>query len=102
MNKNKIISLLEQIDSASIVIVNDSPMLQWVDVSDPIGDPENEVLYVNWHDDEGNKCVIKFTEAGLNEAVIDGYIVRLQDHEGDDCAISLLKIEGKDVENDWK
>ena len=89
----KVKNLLETIKNAAVVIVDNSPYLHSVCPEEFIGDPENEVLLINWHDDEGLEYKAIFTEKNLSEAKIFGNQIFLKDKEEYDCEIRLFNLE---------
>lgn len=100
MNTTKIQFLLGKIEAAGVLTVDDSPLLHSVDISDPIGEDDNEIVFANWHDDDGNEFQVKFTESGLNDAVVKNNIIKLIDHEGELSVIALFDIIPKNIEQD--
>ena len=84
--------ILNVIGSADVVVVADSPYLHSVQTDDATGDPDNEVLRANWHDAEGLEFEVKFTEAGLLQAQIEGHVVIAEDHEGQETKIELFRL----------
>lgn len=102
MNTKKIDSLLEQIETADLVQVADSPLLHSVNVDGLATDTEsNEILMMKWSDDEGLEFMVKFTESNLNNANVIGNKIRLSDHEGEDSIITLFSLTPMKVKLDW-
>ena len=102
MNIKKIENLLTQIEKSDVVQVDDSPYLHSVEVDGLVGGiPDNEVLMINWHDDEGQEFMVKFTEEGLDGANFRNNLISLEDHEGEPCMIRLFNLTDKVVVKDW-
>lgn len=94
MNKNKVVSLYNQIKSADrIVNVNNHEVMEAdITSSEITGDPENEVFYIHWEDANGLEFGVEITEDGLNQATINKYgEIVLIDNEGDEIEIRLYK-----------
>jgi DNA-directed RNA polymerase subunit M/transcription elongation factor TFIIS len=91
-NAMKVKRILDAINSADVMVVADSPYLHSVQTESPQGDPDNEVLRANWHDAEGLEFEVKFTEAGLFQARIEGHAVIATDHEGEETKIELFRL----------
>lgn len=96
MNQEKIKSILAAIQSAESVFLDDAPHVGFT-ISDVTGEPDNEVLMLYWHDDEGLEYSVKFTEEGLSAASIDGNSISANDHEGNDSLISLYDLTPKAI-----
>lgn len=103
MNIKKIKSLLDQIEKAEVVTIDDSPYLHSVEVnSDVSGDTDNEILRLNWHDAEGQEFDVKFIEQNLNRANFSNNQIYLCDHEGDPCVISLYNLTPEPIVKNWE
>ena len=89
--------ILETVNSADVVVVADSPYLHGVETETPTGDPDNEVLWINWHDAEGLEYEVKFTEEGLVHARLEGHTILARDHEGEDTKIELFRLAPMEV-----
>ena len=74
---------------------NDSDRLE---ISTPMGDPENEVLLCEY-EEEGLCWSFKFTEHNLSEAKLDRFRIRLRDHEGTRVKMFLLKFQRIPIKN---
>ena len=105
MNKTKIESLLRQIEDADNVgfQFHDGIGLAYcaTGVSKLTGEPDNEVLSLEWLDKDHQMFIAKFTERGLDDARISGGIITLEDHEGDTAQISLFVIEPLPIVTVW-
>jgi hypothetical protein len=93
MKMEKVKLLLELIDTAAVITCNDSPYLHSVQSSEVTGDPDNQVLRINWHDDESLEYAVIFTEGGLDQAEIKGEAMHLPDHEGEPSEIRLYALK---------
>lgn len=90
---SKIESLLNLFDKAQVITIDDSPYLHSVSVAEINGQPDNEVVYANWHDEEYEYSV-KFTEEGLNSAkLLPSGILILPDHEGNECSVAFYSLQ---------
>ena len=101
MNIKKIESLLNQIENAAMLMVDDSPYLHSVSVSEIEERDTNEVLYMNWHDDEGQEYSVTITERGLSDAIVTGNKITLEDHEGYETIICLYDIVPEPIVTVW-
>lgn len=103
MNLEKIDSLIKQIEDSDIVVVDDSPYLYSVTVhGNAEGIEDEEILMLNWYDDEGQEFVVKFTEGNLDKANFKNNRILLCDHEGENCVISLYDLEKNPVVKNWE
>lgn len=84
--------ILETVKAADVVVVADSPYLHDVESETPTGNPDNGVLRANWHDAEGLEYEVKFTEAGLAQARVEGHTIIAEDHEGQEARIELFRL----------
>jgi hypothetical protein len=106
MNMNKITSLFAQIKSADRIVNvdNDESLVMDITSSEITGEPENEVFYFHWEDDDddGFEFGVSITEEGLDKATINkhGEIV-LIDNEGDEITIRLYKYNLILPEENW-
>ena len=102
MNIKKIENLLTQIEKADVVVADDSPYLHSVNVDSLVtGLKYNEILEINWHDDEGQEFSVKVTEEGLDGANFRNNILSAEDSEGDICTIRLYTLADKVIVKDW-
>jgi hypothetical protein len=46
--------------------------------------PENEFMYLSWHNDSGNAMYAKFTEGDNPWVDVEGAVMYLWDHDGDE------------------
>jgi hypothetical protein len=91
MNTNKILGLF---DKYRVVIVKEDELVTIVSPSDVIGESDNEVLYLGWFGEDGEEYSIKFSEGGLDGAIINdnGNLV-MEDTEGDSIEIEFQVIK---------
>jgi hypothetical protein len=66
------------------------------------GIEDEEILMLNWFDDEGQEFVVKFTEGNLDKANFKDNQILLCDSEGNNCVISLYNLEKKPVVKSWE
>jgi hypothetical protein len=103
MNLDQIDDIAQQIEDSPIVVVDDSPMLHSVTVyGNAEGIEDEEILMLNWFDDEGQEFVVKFTEGNLDKANFKDNQILLCDSEGNNCVISLYNLEKKPVVKSWE
>lgn len=92
MNTSKIANILHLFDSYRPYVVNESVTPDIVNIADALDEPDNEVVYLGWEDDDGFEYRLKFTENGLSNAVIkDGNLVMMDDDEGDEITIAFME-----------
>ena len=96
MNTNKILGLFDKY-RVVIVKINGVVKDQLVNISDPsdvIGESDNEVLYLGWLDKDVYEYNAKFSEGGLDGAIINdnGNLV-MKDIEGDSIEIEFQVIK---------
>lgn len=104
-NELKAIKILDLIKTADMVFVVYNKNIQYaispnnVSISEIIGDDDNEVLCLRYEAEEGD-YVFKFTELGLIYSSFDenSKELVLNDHEGDEVKISLIKYVPIDFE----
>jgi hypothetical protein len=102
INKDKVNSLLTQIEQADVIVCDDSPYLHSVNVLGLVeGGPDNEILQINWHDDEGLEYLVMFTEENLDNANFVDNVIKLNDLEGNSCQIKLYSLEQNPVIKNW-
>ena len=99
MNKNKIDKILGLFDKYRVVIVKvngveKDELVTIASPSDVIGESDNEVLYLGWFDEDGDEYNTKFSEGGLDGAIINdnGNLV-MEDTEGDSIEIEFQVIK---------
>lgn len=80
------LALLAQADS----VVANSPMLSEWNASEPIGNPNNEVVFFTWEDADGTYS-LTLTEGGIQAGQWKGQSFFCEDHEGDEVQISLYR-----------
>ena len=92
INANKVRNILNLIHSGNndVYIVNEDAYADIVSESAITNDGDNEVLYLGWQI-HGNDYRIKFTEDGLNEAVIEDGDLVIEDTDGDSIKLMLYQ-----------
>ena len=92
INANKVRNILNLIHSGNndVYIVNEDAYADIVSESAITNDGDNEVLYLGWQI-HGNDYRIKFTEDGLNEAVIEDVDLVIEDTDGDSIKLMLYQ-----------
>ena len=99
MNRNKIKSLLQQLESADEVQLDDCPPVTVVING---GTGEQSAVYLAWADDDGYDLEESFTEKALDEAIIDGNRIRLVGSVCKEiCELRLFKKVPSLVNTDW-
>ena len=95
--KEKVNYLVQRIMNADVFrIVGDSPLLQSLEWDgEAIGDPDNQVVYISWHDAEGQQFAVILTEKGLSEAHVEDDLIVLEDHEGEEVTIILYDLTAR-------
>ena len=92
MNTNKILGLFDKYRAVIVKadgVVQDE-LVTFTSSSDVIGESDNEVLYVEY----GDEYSIKFSESGLNGAIINVYgNLVMEDTEGDSIQIEFQEIK---------
>ena len=95
MNKNKIRTILNLFRNYQVSLHKN--YFFYIDnvnvsLSNTNGHPDNEVVYLKYEGDNGEKCRVKFDEAGLSNArVKDGNLI-IEDTEGDEIEITFNKL----------
>ncbi len=72
---------LSLLSSADAVRVDGGPLLDSWDLSDPAGDPENEVVCFSWEDQEYH-YIEKITEEDIENGSFDGTKFSCQGEDG--------------------
>jgi len=92
INANKVRNILNLIHSGNndVYIVNEDAYADIVSESPITNDGDNEVLYLGWQI-HGNDYRIKFTEDGLNDAVIEDGDLVIEDTDGDSIKLMLYQ-----------
>jgi hypothetical protein len=96
MNTNKILGLFDKYRVVIVKVdgVEKDELVTIASPSDVIGESDNEVLYLGWFDEDGEEYSIKFSEGGLDGAIINdnGNLV-MEDTEGDSIEIEFQVIK---------
>jgi hypothetical protein len=103
MNTNKILGLFDKYRVVIVKVdgVEKDELLTIASSSDVIGESDNEVLYVEY----GDEYSTKFSESGLNGAIINVYgNLVMEDTEGDSIEFEFQEIKSihlvkEDIEN---
>jgi hypothetical protein len=90
INATKVRNILNLIANCEVYIVNEDVCAEIVNESHVINDADNEVLYLGW-ENYGNDYRIKFTEEGLNNAIVENGNLIIADNEGDIIKLMLYK-----------
>ena len=92
MNTEKISCLLDAINNAPLVQVDASQFDVNISFSNPIGQPDNEIICFTWEDEDGLGFIAKITEDGLDKAICseDG-VIQCHDSEGELTIIQLCE-----------
>ena len=79
---------------AQAVSIDNGPLLTSWDTSEVTGDPDNQIVHFSWSDDDGSEYSAIFTEGGISNATVaeDGTL-HCEDHEGEQCTISLYTLQ---------
>jgi hypothetical protein len=102
INTDKVNSLLNQIEASDAILCDDSPYLPSVDVASLVtGVPDNEILEINWHDDEGQEYKVVYTEKNLNYANFVENVINLCDKNGELSSITLYTFEKNELIKNW-
>ncbi|VWC75523.1 hypothetical protein BLA9940_04421 [Burkholderia aenigmatica] len=82
---------LAQLNSADALRTHESPLLTEWETSDVTGDPDNEVLRLNWEDQTGRYAVY-LTEDSIAPGQWRGNTFHCLDSEGDELRITLFRL----------
>jgi hypothetical protein len=93
MNTGKINNILALFDAYRVCIPNEDAIVTIVSKSDVVGEFDNEVLYLGWESEDGDEYCVKFSEDGLNGAVVSNGMLVMEDIEGDDIEIEFQEIK---------
>ena len=93
MNNEKVHKIFNLINSADVVVIDDSPLLQsWDNYPIIDDDAENEILYFNWTDGEYEYSET-ITQDDLNDAeIINANTIVIHKDTDDEIEISLYKL----------
>lgn len=72
----------------------DGAKVEKVQVSDVIGEGENQVVYLEWREDN-EVFNLKITEAGLADAQSAETVLELEDHEGEPVTLAFHSLPGR-------
>lgn len=101
INQFKIQQMLNLINGASAIIVGDSPFMftgSHVVFSEVNGDPENEVVYIVWEDDNDVLFNEALTEDDLLRATIVDGNIHIYESDNDVLIIKLFNVTPKFIE----
>jgi len=93
MNTGKINNILALFDNYRVCLRNEDAIATVVSKSDVVGEFDNEVLYLGWESEDGDEYCVKFSEDGLNGAVVSNGMLVMEDIEGDDIVIEFQEIK---------
>lgn len=95
IDKEKVNKLISYIVNCDVFeVVGESPWLhgvQWDGLA--TGEPDNQVMLINWFDAEGQEFSVILTEEGLQNATIEDNKIICKDHEGDEFEIAVYSTE---------
>ena len=87
----KVTNLVTQLrvaDQIEVVGETEKASMEWDDCC-ALGDPENQVVYLTWEDDDGYLSNTILTEQGLNDAKVSSNSIILNDYEGEEVHLRL-------------
>jgi len=93
MNTGKINNILALFDNYRVCLRSEDAIATIVSKSDVVGEFDNEVLYLGWESEDGDEYCVKFSEGGLNGAVVSNGMLVMEDIEGDDIEIEFQEIK---------
>jgi len=100
MNTGKINNILALFDNYRVCLRSEdainsiqNAIATIVSKSDVVGESDNEVLYLGWESEDGDEYCVKFSEDGLNGAVVKNGMLVMEDIEGDDIEIEFQEIK---------
>lgn len=101
MNHNKIRSLLQQLESADEVQLDDCPPVEVILLPRQV-EPVADVILLAWANDDGFDAEESFSEKALDDAMVDGNRIRLVGSvSGEICELRLFKKVPENVNTDW-
>ena len=91
--KIKLQEALDLIRAADVVKLTDmdsffEPVISFSDIENK---PDNEFMYVSWHDDD-NDFGARFLEEGNDEVERDGHTIIITDSEGSEFEFNLFRL----------
>ena len=92
MDKIKISTICTAIETADGIKVGGQFTKQADVYAVQTGDPDNEMVYIEWVDEDKSPCYTKITEAGLNEATVHNNVITVTDHEGEEITLKLYAL----------
>lgn len=90
----KVNNIYNAVKSADAILVDGGIKVDIVNYCVPCGDPDQEVLFLEWVNSAGVRVYAKFTEEGIEESFVDRTYpdeLILIDSEGEEVPITLLK-----------
>lgn len=102
LNLNKIREILQKIQSADVISLDNSPLLQSWEISEGFEeseyDPSDIIISFNWSDDEWDECKVSFTAENLSNAKFgegSNKALYLLDSDGQECSIHIYNLVGR-------
>ena len=93
MNNEKVHKIFNLINSADVVVIDDSPLLQsWDNYPIIDDDAENEVLFFNWTDGEYEYSETITQDDLDNAEIINANTIAIHKDTDDEIKISLYKL----------
>jgi len=83
-----LVTQLQVADQIEVVGETEKASMEWDDCC-ALGDPENQVVYLTWEDDNGYLSNTILTEQGLNDAKVSSNSIILNDYEGEEVHLRL-------------
>lgn len=87
--------LMHLFNTADVIQIDSGPLLVHWDLDEPYDpEPDDEIVYASWVDDEGLQFSVKFTARGLAYAMLDeaSKSFRIDDHEGEPVTLAFFML----------
>jgi hypothetical protein len=97
MDTNKIKKIVRVIERSNALVVGESPLLMHAQTYEATGDPHNEVIMANWHDEEGYEHSYHFQECAVDNAEVKDNTINVRDETGEEILIQVFRLAPVDV-----